>query len=81
MPTKLIHNTNEVCFVSEFSKPLSIQFCVMKRNTMRVKNPFLVRQMPGHFKRYSACRVWYEQTRFECHDLKSKTDFRPIFLN
>ena len=44
-----------------------------------MKGGFLVRRMPGHFKRYSGCRGLVrrmppmEQTRIGCHELKSKT--------
>ena len=51
--------------------------------TRRVNPPsFLVHQMPGLLKRYSGCRglvrhmPLLEQTRFGCHELKSKNDFR-----
>jgi len=43
---------------------------------------YLVRQMPGYFKRYSGCRglvrrmPLLEQTRFGCPELANKYDFR-----
>ena len=48
----------------------------------KVKPPFLLCRIPGHFKRYSGCRglvrrmPTLKQTRFGCHELKSKNYFR-----
>ena len=59
----------------------TLQVCRKSFLSMRVTPPPLF-GTPGHFKRYSGCRglvrrmPLLEQTRFRCHELKSKMYFR-----
>ena len=51
------------------------------KHCLRVKLPFLLRRMPAILSGIPDAEGWYagvllEQTRFGCHELKSKNDFR-----
>ena len=65
-----------IIFTPSTHSPCNSGTCV------RAKPPVLVRRMPGHFRRYSGCRglvrriPLLDQTRFGCHELKNKSDFR-----